>query len=107
MSFAGTYVSVDSSDDLKTSDEIFPNDAVNLLDEATVADYAGQNDFYELAINEIYARHGRKFNDKKLQNYFETCSWYNGIIEPDEFDESVLSSVEKQNLQLLARYREE
>lgn len=107
LSFAGTYVSVDSSDDLKTSDEIFPNDAVNLLDEATVADYAGQNDFYELAINEIYARHGRKFNDKKLQNYFETCSWYNGIIEPDEFDESVLSSVEKQNLQLLARYREE
>ena len=57
-----------------------------------------------LAKNEIYARHGRKFLDQNLQEYFDNQDWYVGIIEPDEFDESVFNKVEKYNVRLLAKY---
>ena len=55
-----------------------------------------------IAVNEIYARHGRKFNDANLQQHFNQCSWYSGTIEPENFDENVFSLVEKYNLQVLA-----
>lgn len=51
-----------------------------------------------IARNEIYARHGRKFNDSALQAHFDACSWYKGTIEPDAFDESVLNDIEKFNI---------
>lgn len=57
-----------------------------------------------IARNEIYARHGRRFNDKKLQDYFDKQSWYFGSVEADEFDESVLNSVEKANAKFILKY---
>ncbi len=50
-----------------------------------------------IARNEIYARHGRRFNDKDLQEYFESQAWYEGTVPADEFSEDVLSSIEKKN----------
>lgn len=50
------------------------------------------------AKNEIYARHGRKFKDKELQTWFDSQEWYDGYIEPEDFDESVLSEIEKENI---------
>lgn len=50
------------------------------------------------AKNEIYARHGRKFKDKELQIWFDSQEWYDGYIEPEDFDESVLSEIEKENI---------
>lgn len=47
-----------------------------------------------IARNEIYARHGRKFNDKELQEYFDDCDWYEGTIEADKFQDSVLNDYE-------------
>ena len=38
-----------------------------------------------IANNEIWARHGRKFDNKWLQDYFNKQSWYKGTIEPSEF----------------------
>ena len=37
-------------------------------------------DELRLAINEIYARHGRIFDAADLQNYFNSKSWYNGTV---------------------------
>lgn len=57
-----------------------------------------------LARNEIYARHGRKFNDKSLQDYFNSCSWYSGTVDPATFDANInnyLNSYELANLQLI------
>lgn len=51
--------------------------------------------------NEIYARHGRKFDNVYLQNYFETCSWYEATTESADFKEDTLSDVEKENLRLI------
>ena len=53
--------------------------------------------------NEIYARHGRLFNDPEIQAYFNGKAWYNGYIRPEDFDDSVLSDVERYNLELIYR----
>ena len=55
-----------------------------------------------LAKNELYARHGRKFNDKSLQEYFNSCSWYTGTVEPEEFrDDDFFNEYEKANRDLI------
>ncbi len=56
------------------------------------------------ARNEIYARHGRRFNDASLQNYFNGKSWYSGSISPDSFNDNVLNSVERYNIELIKSY---
>lgn len=54
-----------------------------------------------IARNEIYARKGRKFTNTFLESYFYNCEWYNPKIEPADFDENLLSDVEKRNVELL------
>lgn len=55
----------------------------------------------KIARNEIYARHGRIFKDEQLQNYFESCSWYEGRISADDFDIDMLNSFEKENANMV------
>lgn len=53
-----------------------------------------------LARNEIYARHGREFNNDDLQRYFNSQSWYTPLYTPEEFDAmsgSILNDVEREN----------
>lgn len=72
--------------------------------------YLTESDIQNLSIreinyakNEIYARHGRKFKSQELQNYFNSKSWYRGIIEPSDFQQSVLNDYEKKNAELLSK----
>lgn len=60
----------------------------------------------KIAKNEIYARHGRKFQDEALQNYFDSCSWYNGTIEPEDFTEDMLNDIEIANLEVICSYED-
>ncbi|MBQ1349450.1 MAG: YARHG domain-containing protein [Ruminococcus sp.] len=53
------------------------------------------------ALNELYARRGRKFKSADLQAYFNSKSWYKGTIEPSQFDESSLNQYEKANVQII------
>ena len=54
------------------------------------------------ARNEIYARHGRKFQSQDLRNYFNSKSWYQGVIEPSNFnDKTMLTNIEYKNVQFL------
>lgn len=76
--------------------------------------YVDESDLYGLsewqvriARNEIYARHGRRFKDQELQNYFDSCSWYRGTMSPSEFsakEKSILNSCEKKNLITISKY---
>ena len=50
---------------------------------------------------EIYARRGKVFKEPWLQNYFSSFDWYKP--NPD-FNESMLTAVEKQNLASLVAY---
>lgn len=73
--------------------------------ELTEQDLQGKSAWeLRIARNEIYARHGRKFTDATLQQYFEGKSWYHGTIESDAFDEGILSAVEKKNAELISAY---
>lgn len=60
-----------------------------------------------LALNEIYARKHRKFNDRNIQRYFNEKSWYDGYIEPDDFKESMLNKYELKNLDTIVNYMKE
>lgn len=60
-----------------------------------------------IARNELYARHGRLFNDVSIQTYFNMKSWYRGRIQPNDFDESVFNKYEAANKNLIVRYERE
>ena len=51
-----------------------------------------------IAKNEIYARHGRMFDDPLLQNYFDSCSWYTPSIASEDFTEDMLSETERASI---------
>lgn len=58
----------------------------------------------QLARFEIYARHGRSFNDPSVTDYFSQYSWYQSKYGPENFDENMLSEVEKKNVDLILQY---
>ncbi len=85
---------------------VFPYSGIDVLEDWEIANLSD----YELriAINEIYARHGRRFKDKELQSYFNSLSWYAGIYDPEDFDkiqDSLLSETEKKNINKLVKER--
>lgn len=60
-----------------------------------------------IARNEIFARHGRQFENVYLKQYFESCSWYDGTVKNSKFDDSVLNDIEKENLKAIKGAEEE
>lgn len=71
----------------------------------TVEDLQGMDaQTLRYARNEIYARYGRRFKDQELQNYFDSKSWYVGLIAPEDFKESTLSDIERKNAELILAY---
>lgn len=60
-----------------------------------------------LARNELYARHGRCFDDEALQAYFDNKDWYKGTIAPSDFKEDTLNDYEVHNRDLIVQYEQE
>ena len=68
----------------------------------TDADVEGMTyDDLQMAINEIYARHGRIFRSEAISSYFNSQPWYQGTVTAENFNEGVFNSVESQNIQFL------
>ncbi|MCD7736344.1 MAG: YARHG domain-containing protein [Lachnospiraceae bacterium] len=89
----------DFSSNSSSSEYIFPQSASGYL---TNSDIAGMTaDELQMAINEIYARHGRRFNTQSIQDYFNSKSWYSGTVSPEAFDTSVLNVYETSNINFL------
>ena len=62
-----------------------------------------------LAINEIYARHGRQYDTPDINEYFSSKSWYRPQYSKSEFDKienQVLNSYERENIKILTGYRD-
>jgi len=57
------------------------------------------------ALYEIYARHGRTFSDNEVNEHFRQFAWYQGNVSREDFDESVLSDVERTNINLIINYQ--
>ena len=81
------YILPDSSTRVLSADELYGLTAEQL----------------RIARNEIYARHGRRFNSADLQAWFDSKSWYTGTIAPEAFDQNILSSIELLNLDLIQK----
>lgn len=91
-----------AADNVNTGEFIFPDSDVRYI---TAADLAQLTEWeLRIARNEIYARKGRMFQDQKLQDYFNSTSWYNGTIPPDQFTEALLNEVEKANAYFIRSY---
>ena len=57
--------------------------------------------------NEIYARHGRIFQDETLAAYFGSKSWYQPLYDAESFDalgDSILNEYEIANRDLIQSY---
>lgn len=90
----------DQQDETENSEYILPESDTRYVEQDEI-DQLTKNEV-RLAINEIYARHGRIFENSELREYFESKDWYDGMIEPEDFDEDVLNQYEKANVKLLA-----
>lgn len=89
-----------SSSNNSDSDFIFSNSDSVYLSYAQVD--ALSDSELQLAINEIYARRGRIFNDPGLSSYFNSKSWYEGKYTAEEFEKNIkFNTYEQKNLQLL------
>lgn len=84
---------------------MLPTSSILPLEETELAGLS--DNFLWIAKNEIFARHGRLFDNEYLQQYFNRCTWYRGETAPEEFRESVLNQTEKENLRLLTAALEE
>lgn len=112
---AYTYPSIDSKETFsvdawkvsyqEVSDYILPESNTRYLE---LSDLEGMTaEECRLARNELYARHGRKFDDENLQAYFDAKDWYVGTIDASDFDESVLNEYEFANRDLIVEYETE
>jgi serine/threonine-protein kinase len=73
----------------------------------TDADLVGKTAFeIDIMRNEIFARHGRRFNAPALPSYFNSQPWYRQIYEPDIFPNSLLSNLEKENAQYILDFQQ-
>lgn len=92
---------------------IYPEENAYILPESNtrfleISDLEGLTaDECRLARNELYARHGRRFDDEFLRTYFETKEWYEGTIEAADFDDSVLNEYEMANRDLIVEFEKE
>ena len=99
------YESVAWSDTASVDgDYIFPDSDTRKLTVEDLDPIADDAQMLRLARNELYARHGRKFDAEDLQEYFLSKAWYSPDIEPGDFDEDMLTKVEKYNRDLIASY---
>lgn len=79
---------------------ILPYSGTRLLTQSDISSMSKER--LALARNEIYARHGRRFQTEEYQRYFESCSWYK--INPNynyNDDNSNLNEIEEKNVAFL------
>ena len=106
--YAPDTETVDEGDIQTGHDFIIEDSGIEIIDKDSAKQLSDEE--LRLAINEIYARHGRKFKSSDLQEYFDSKSWYEPKYEPDEFDKkqkTILSDVEIKNLETLTAIRKE
>lgn len=84
---------------------ILPLSSTNALEKSEL-EGMDQNQV-QMAINEIYARHHRKFTIEEVRDYFEAQPWYSGYIEPEDFDVYQLNTTERGNIDLMVEYMKE
>lgn len=92
LSNAGEFVIADSNSRYITEEELAALSEQEIL----------------IARNEIYARHGRQFNNAELSAYFSSKSWYQPTVAGADFTEeyaaSVFNEIEIANISTIVNY---
>lgn len=81
---------------------IFPDSDTRYLTAEEITAYSAEE--IRIGRNEIYARHGRIFNDETLVEHFEATSWYEGMYTAEELDAmgmTIFNGYEIANLELI------
>lgn len=125
MSYSDDIYDEDYGDEEIDYEEEYEDDASSSMDEdewaldtyilpGSDSRYIDKSELYgfsaeecRLARNELYARHGRKFDDEALQAYFDSKDWYKGEIAPTDFSEDMLNEYEIYNRDLIVEFEEE
>lgn len=100
-----TEATTEATTEEQKNEYILKNSSSEYISEADIKGFTKEQ--CRIARNEIYARHGRLFDDESLQEYFNSCSWYSGYISPSDFSENSLNAYEKANLQTIIEYEKE
>lgn len=87
------------------SDFVFPGSDQRYIYESEV-EYLNRTET-QMAINEIYARHGRVFVDEPYASHFKACEWYTPYYSNEEFSDAWFNAYEQANIRLLANHRSE
>lgn len=88
----------------QTGDYYFADSNSRYLTDEELSRYSSAD--LELAKNEIYARRGRQFVTDYIAQYFNSKSWYQGTVSPENFDESVFNEYEAANIQKIVQWEE-
>ena len=88
-----------------TQDYILAGSDMRYVSKSELKDFTA--DQCKLARNEIYARHGRIFDDDFLRKYFSSKDWYSPSIVAADFKESMLNEYEIANRDLIVEYEKE
>ena len=103
---ATIYVStVAGTNTPSNQDYLLPDSASKELNRNDLAPF--DRDTLNLALNEIFARHGRKFSDPDINAYFRSKSWYRPTVSAKDFDMSILNRYENYNINLITNYQSE
>lgn len=80
-------------------DYVFPESASSFLSDAAL----DTMELWQLrrGLNEIYARHGRQFQNEGQSYYFRSRRWYIESVPANRFEEGVLNSFERENIRKL------
>lgn len=86
----------------RSSDYLLPESNIRYLSASDIENLSV--DQLQLAVNELYARHGLSFAREELRDYFESKSWYRELEKV--YDADVIyanfSDIERSNFELLA-----
>ena len=91
----------DPEDGGQYSGFVFPDSDTTLLTDEQISETVTDAATCRRAVNEIYARHHRKFVLEDVQAYFDSKSWYQGTVEAEEFDVRVMNQYESANINLM------
>ncbi len=89
--------------DYSSSRQLTASDMAS-LNSQSYGTFPGGRSLARMMINEIYARHGYRFQDSELLSYFNEKSWYTARTSDMSAVTSQMSSTEKANIEFLQKY---
>lgn len=87
----------------KDNEKVCPTISTQLLSGEDILTLT--KDQVQLVINELYASHGYKFENKKWTTYFLKKTWYRGSETDQDILAKSFNQIEKSNLDLLRKER--